>query len=143
MVKATAKALAAVAVLSLTLVSCGKGADGSLRDVVEAQLKMMEEFASAMDKAQNADQVAAALEQHAKQVEKLAPRVKALAEKHPELAGMGASGQLPAELKEYEAKIEAAATKMMGAMGKMMQYGEDPKVQAAMERIEGASQKMQ
>jgi len=130
-----------VLAISLLMLACGgSSGSGSLRAALEQNLKMMEDFSNALDKAQNADQVAAALNQYTREIEKIGPKMKALMEKYPELADQ--EGTFPEELKDLEEKFSAMGMKMMGAMGKVMQYANDPKVTAAQQKMLEASQKM-
>ncbi len=129
-------------VVSLLMTACGGSAGSdSPRAVLEQTLKMMDDLSNALEKADNADQVAAALNQYTKEIEKIGPSMKALREKYPELANN--EGKFPEELKDFEEKFNAMGMKMMGAMmGKVMQYASDPKVTAAQQKMMEASQKM-
>jgi len=128
---------------SVILVGCGGGAGGSdMRAAFEKQIRIMEEFSSAMENAANADQVVAALDRYTREIEKLEPRMKALRQKHPELAEMDGRGGFPEELKDLEESFGAMAMNMMRAMAKIMQYSRDPAVMEAQQRMLEAAQKL-
>jgi len=157
-------ATAALAVFAGTLlfVACGGGAGDAdapgepgevearavsaprgIRAVYENNIRMMEDFSRAMDKAANADQVTAALNGYTRQMEKLAPQMKALKEKYPQLADMERTGEFPDEVKDLEEKFTELGMKMMKAMVKVMEYEDNPKVRAAQEKmLEAAEQLM-
>lgn len=136
------KLLITLLAVSLLMLACGGSAGSdSPRAVLEQNLKMMDDLSNALEKAENADQVAAALNQYTKEIEKFGPKMKALMEKYPELANK--EGKFPEELKDFEEKFEAMGMKMMGAMmGKVMQFATDPKVTEAQQKMMEASQKM-
>ena len=127
--------------LLLLLPACGGGSDGP-RQVFEAQLDMMDGLAASMEKASNADDVAAALNEACDRMEKILPRMQELMEKMPELKNAGGpNGALPEVLKDLEPRLKASAMKMVGAMMKAMPYIQDPKVQAAQKRFQELGRK--
>jgi hypothetical protein len=92
-----------------------------------------ETFASSLDKAANAQDVAKATNQFADQMEKLMPTMQKLTEKYPELKN---SQNLPEPLKKVQTRVEEANKKMMGSMMKIAPYMNDPEVQKAQKRLE-------
>lgn len=137
------KLILAIVGISLLLIACGGGSEGnSLRAAFEKNIMIMEDFSNAMDQAQNADQVVDALNRYTREIEKLGPRMKALKADHPELVEMDKSGRFPEELQDFEEKFASMGMKMMGAMGKVMEYSEEPRVSAAQEKMLETAQKM-
>lgn len=115
---------------------------GSIRSVYEQNIKMMEDFTNALEKAANADQVAAALNAYTRQIERLGPEMKALRERYPHLEEMDRRGEFPDEVKDLESKFGELGMKMGMGMVKVMQYENDPKVREAREKMMAAAQKL-
>lgn len=131
-----------VMILSAVMVGCADGSGSSdMRAVYEKNIQIMDEFSAAMDKATNADEVVAALNRYTREIEALAPQIKALREKHPELVAMDEEGTVPEELKDLEDAFADMGMKMMRAMVKIMQYHEDSAVVEAHERMMTTLQK--
>jgi len=130
-------------VLAVVMVGCVGGSGKSdARSVYEKNIQIMDDFSAAMDKAANADQVVAALNRYTREMETLGPTIKALHEKHPELAEMDKRGSFPEELKDLEDRFAQMGMKMMRAMAKVMQYKNDPAVMQAHERMMTTAQKL-
>ena len=126
-----------IAVLALGLTAC-KGGGGKYSDVIKVMDKYVasiEKFAASLDGAKNADDVASALDSLTAVTKELAPEMKAFETKYPEFKDQ----QNPPEaLKPIMDKVMAASTKMMGAMSKVMQYAQDPKVMEAQKKYSEA-----
>ncbi len=121
-----------LSVFILGLVSCGGGdAKSVLRDYINS----MKSFGEDMNSADNAAEVAKALNDYSDNMESLIPKMKALSDKYPELKKMGSNSKLPEEFKEFETEMQEVATKMMGAFMKMSKYAADPKVAEANKRF--------
>jgi len=127
--------------LLLMAYACGGGDDP--KSVMNDMLGVMDDFISDMGNADNADDVIAAMEKNVAAMKKLAPRVKAMQEKYPELKKMGPGTKMPEEFKEFEKKFEELGPKMLGIMGKMMKYAKDPKVMEASKKWQEAMSAMQ
>ena len=111
----------------------GKYADA--KPLLEEMLKGFEKFVSGLEKAENADAVAAVLDAHTKATLAIAPKVKEIMKKYPELKDEKTH---PEELKPLLAKMDELTKKLMGLFGKLGQYAKDPKVQDVMKRWENA-----
>ena len=123
----------AVAIL-LLFSACG----GKYDDAVAVNKKFVaavEEYTSDMEKANDADTVADAINDFAAQVEKIVPEMKKISEKYPELKD---PAQIPEELKESQAESEAVSMKMAGQMMKAFTYMGNEDVQAAQVRLQKA-----
>lgn len=115
---------------------CGKS--DSPKAVVGEMLDSFDSYISDMNSASNADDVVSAMDKFAAAMTEIAPRMKALQEKYPELKGGMKNGQMPEAFKEYEGRFKEMMPKMMGLAGKMMQYMKDPKVQEAMKKFQAS-----
>ena len=111
------------------------GKYANIKPVIEDMARVFEKFVTGLEKAENADAVAAALDYHSKAMIALAPKMKEIMKKYPELKDEKTH---PEELKPLLTKMDELAKKMMGAFGKIGQYTKDPKVQEAMKRWENA-----
>ena len=113
---------------------------GDLIEVNTRFVVAMQDYIDATGKATNAAAMAEAIDDFAVQVEKLAPRMKEVRTKYPDL---GSSTEVPKELKELEAKSKDLEQKIVASYMNMMQYMMDPKVQAAQQKLQQAMMKMQ
>jgi len=127
-----------VAMLVFGISAC-KGSD-SPKAVLNDFLGLFDGFLTNMDKADNADKVVAAIDTFSVAMQAIAPRMKALEEKYPALKAGMKGGAMPEEFKEFEQKFKDMTPRMMGLFGKMMQYANDPKVQAAQKKFQEAMQ---
>ncbi len=116
------------------LTGCGKA--NTPQAVVGEMLDSFDSYIDNMNSASSADDVVAAMDKFAAEMKDIAPRLKALQEKYPELKSGMKGGQLPTEFKEFEGRFKEMQPKMMGLVGKMMQYMKDPKVQEAMKKFQ-------
>lgn len=128
---------AAVVLFVFGLTACGKGGGkyADVKDVLEKFVVANEKFASALDDAKSADDVVAALTAVTKVTNELAPKMKEIEQKYPELKNQE---NPPAELKPLTDRLMAAAGKMMSGMQKAMAYASDPKVQEAQQKYQEA-----
>ena len=126
-----------VAVLALGLTACkGGGKYGDVTAVMEKYMAGIDAFAAAMDGVKDADGVVKALNGLTEVTKAVAPKMKAFETKYPELK---AAENPPAELKPLMDKMMAVSGKMMGAMGKIQQYMQDPKVLEANTKLSEAT----
>lgn len=121
----------AVAVAGFT--ACGGGGKyADLKPIAKDMVKATDKFVDAMEKADNASKVAAALTDYSKAMQKLKPAMEKLEEKYPELKNMS---DPPPELGEIGTELTASMMKMGGVMMKVMQYADDPEVVKAQEEF--------
>lgn len=112
-------------------------------DMVEVNTKFvnaMEDYIAATGKATSAKDAAKAVNDYAEKVEKLAPQIKEMTGKYPELK---TSSEVPEELKVLEKKAEGLGEQMAASYMTMMKYMMDPGVQKAQERLSKAMLSMQ
>lgn len=121
--------------LLVLVYACGGGGGDDPKSVMKAYFDAFDDMISGLEKADSADDVAAALNKMADTAEKLKPKMKALEEKYPELKNMK-EGKMPEEFKEFEARLKELGPRMMGAFGKIAQYGSDPKVVEAQKKFD-------
>jgi uncharacterized coiled-coil DUF342 family protein len=99
---------------------------------------LMEMYIADLDKADNAKEVAKAINQYADGLEKIWPQMKKMSEKYPELKE---KDNPPEELKASQKEAESVGRKMIGTYQKIMPYMGDPEVKEAQERISAIMQK--
>jgi len=114
-------------------IACGGGKYADAKKTVAKSNKALEAFLGKMDKIDNAKDVAAALTGFTSEMEKIMPEMKKLEEKYPELKG---SQGVPEELGEEGKKMMELWGKFASVMMKIQQYGDDPEVQKAQEKLE-------
>jgi hypothetical protein len=68
--------------------------------------------------------------------------LKAFQEKYPELVNENNADSAPAEVEAETKRLEELSARMPAATMNMMKYMADPQVQAAMQRMTQAMQKM-
>jgi uncharacterized protein YjgD (DUF1641 family) len=114
--------------LSAAMVSCGGKYDeveSTLTDYADA----MEDYVTRMDRAESSDAVVEAMQDYTEKIKSLAPRLKEMNEKFPELASGKA---FPKELEKISRRMEDMGQKVQTAMMKTMKYMVDPDVQKAL-----------
>ena len=128
-----------LAVFVLGMMACGGGGGGGkyadVKSVINKFNDSTEKWIEAMEKADSAKAVAAALRDYAGKMKGMQAEMEKLEEKYPELQGMS---DPPPELAEEAKKMEELMGKMMSVMMKAAQYADDPDVQAAQKEFEEA-----
>jgi hypothetical protein len=123
--------IACVLTVSFLIIGCG----GKYSDAEKLNMEfveLMEEYIADLDKADNAKDVAKAMNNYADGMEDLWPKMQKVAEKYPELKD---KSNPPEELKESQQKANEVSQKMAGSMMKTMQYMRDPEVRKAQQRL--------
>jgi hypothetical protein len=118
----------------VVLVSCGS----KYSDLVKVDteyLNAMDEYVSGMGKASSAKEMVTVINRYADKMKKLAPRLKEIRNKYPELKS---TETVPEELKPILKKAEAMKEKMAASFMNMMKYMQDADVQAAQQRLQTA-----
>jgi len=131
--------MASIVAVLVVAVGCGGGGKyADAKDALNAQADMMEEFAVGVENAKDSAAVVAVLEKFQKNAEGAKEQMMAIAEKYPEMKDQA---NPPEELKAEAARMEAIGPKFMGAMMKLSQdYGSDPAVQEALQKMQKALQ---
>jgi hypothetical protein len=125
--------LTAVIGLALTVLAAGCG--GKYADVNETNrkfIKLMQAYVDDMTAAGSAADAAGAVNRLADGMEKLAPEMKAMRKKYPELQD---PDKQPEELKATQKEMEAVSQKFGEAFMKIMAYMESKEVQNAQARL--------
>ena len=123
--------LCALVVLSLIAGCAGKYADA--KKVNKEYMALIQGYIDDLDKTENAQDAAKAINRFADGMQDLWPKMKALSEKYPELRDRE---NVPEELKEMQTEAEEVGKKMGSAMMKLMPYMQDPEVQKAQKRLQ-------
>ncbi|NIM11609.1 MAG: hypothetical protein GTO45_05900 [Candidatus Aminicenantes bacterium] len=129
------KKLFSVLVVGLLLIAfaCGGGGKyADLKNVFEDYIDATEKFFDGFEKADNADKVAAAINDYSDAVKKIIPKMKEMQKKYPDL---GKEKDVPEELKATMERFQKVMAKMPTLFGKVAQYGTDPKVQEAQKKL--------
>lgn len=105
------------------------GARGLLGRYIQA----LDGFSGTVEKAKDSKTIVAAIDAWVETARGLAPGIKTLGKSRPELADQNF---LPADLRDLLARLDAAHARMLAAMGKAMQYADDPAVPAARAKLE-------
>jgi len=117
----------------VSVVACGGGGKYSdAKKVIAKSNTILESFLSKMDKADDGDKVAAALTAFTKDMKAIAPAMKELESKYPEL---GNRQNVPPELGEEGEKMAQLWMKFGSVMMKIQQYSDHPEVQKAQEEM--------
>jgi hypothetical protein len=113
--------------------ACGGGGKyASAKALMGKQLAAMSHYADAMEKAGNAQEVAAAMNAYAAEQKELIPAMKEVQQKFPE---MMAQKEPPVELKEEMEKMQQIGQRVAAASMKAVQYMSDPVVQEAQKKF--------
>ena len=117
--------------ISFLLVGCG-GKYSDVKKVNEKYIALMEDYITDIDKADNADDAAKAVNKFADGLEALLPEMQGFSEKYPELKD---KSNPPEALKEIDRRVKDTSKKMVDAMMKLMPYMMHPKVLNAEKRL--------
>ena len=113
----------------LNLTACG-GKYSDAEEVMDAQATAMENYIDAMEQAEGAEDVVAAINGFTNEMKALIPRMKEMMAKYPEIG----DAQAPTgELQALSEKMKELSGKMQETMMKAMEYMQDPGVQKAIQ----------
>jgi hypothetical protein len=114
-------------------IGCGGGGKyAQAKKLINKQVEIMNDYATAMEKAENAKDVAAALNAYAAGTADLAPDMKKFQEEFP---GMKDQAEPPAELKPGMDKMQQVMGRIISASMKAARYMMDPAVQEAQKKL--------
>jgi len=119
------------------------GCGSKYNDLVEVNTEFvsaMEDYIDATGNAATAKDVATAINAYADKIEKLAPQIKNVRGKYPELEN---TTEVPEELKSIEKKMQELEKKVADSYMNMMKYMMNPEVQKAQQRLSNAMMSMQ
>jgi hypothetical protein len=123
--------------MSFLIIGCG-GKYSEAEKMNKEYIALVEDYIADIDKADNAKDVAKAMNEFADGMEDLMPKMRKLSEKYPELKDRS---NPPEELKETQKKAEEMGQKMAGAMIKLMPYMMAQEVLNAQKRLAAAMMK--
>jgi hypothetical protein len=129
------KRIILVALVGLVLcagIVYGNGKYGEIKPLIEKMGTAFENFILGLEKAEDANAIAAALDAFSKIMKDLAPKMREIVKKYPELKDEATH---PEELKPLLKKMDEMGKKMIGLMGKIQQFANDPKVTEANKRF--------
>jgi len=115
---------------------CKSGKYSDINDALNDLIKIQEAYITAIQNAQNAGDVAKAINSYADNFIKIKPRIESFEQKYPELK---LSKEPPEELKENFERLQKSAEKLATASMSMLKYLEAPEVQKAIERLKDLS----
>ncbi len=124
----------------LILLGCSKAKYDDFIEVNTKYIEAMDAYLSSLESAGDAGSVADAIETFAERMDVLAPEMKELRGKYVEWQD---KSKMPKELKPLSEKAEQVAKRLPQTFMKSMQYMKDPRVAAAMEKLQSAMMKMQ
>ncbi len=129
--KGSAVVVCTIFLLLWGIVGCGGKYDAAEK-LNQAYIELLENYIADVEKVDSAKAAAKAVNRFADGMEDLLPRLKALAEKYPELKDRS---NPPEQLKASQEKADALGLRMAGAMMKLMPYMEDAQVRDAHKRM--------
>jgi hypothetical protein len=115
------------------IAGCGGGKYADAKKVNKEYMGLVQRYIDDLDKTENAQDAAKAINRFADGMQDLWPKMKALSEKYPELRD---PKNIPEELKEMQTEAAEVGKKMGGSMMKLMPYMQDPEVQKAQKRLQ-------
>lgn len=128
--KRAAGLILGVVMVAVMVAGCGSGEYGEIEDIISDKAKITESYITDLEKADNAEDVAEAINEFTDGMKTLIPKIKAYQETNPEIWIDG--DDVPEKIKAQQARLEAANEKVQGAFMNMMTYMMDSKVQEAM-----------
>ncbi len=124
-----------VVIFMSMMFACGGGKYADAKKVMGKFISITNDFASDMEKADDADSTAAAINAYAHEMEHLSADMKKIHEKYPEVKD---PQNMPEELKEVAAQMEEVMPKMIAAMMKLAKYAQEPAVMEAQKKLQQA-----
>lgn len=115
----------------LLLGACSSDGTSEFKSLMNEQVDVMETFAENVEKVQNAEDMAAAIEEYTADMKELIPRLQEFRDKFPDYE----KGAMPEQLKEEAKRVEQASTKLSAAMMSSLRYMMDTDVQQAMKNM--------
>ena len=130
--------LSALCILLLLAVGCGEKY-GDAIEVRKDFIDLMSDYIAALDRAENAKAVASAMNSYAEGVEALAPEIRKINKKYPELRD---PANQPEKFKKATKEQQDVMSQFGSTFMKTMPYMKNPDVRQAQERMTKAMQSM-
>ncbi len=137
-----AEAVVKVVMIMVLLICFTFACGGKYDDVIDANnefIEIMDDYSKSLEKADNAKDVAAAIDKVAEKMEKLGPKMKKLREKYPDLTN---EKDLPEQLVKSQKKMEQVSGRLAASFMKLVKYVGNPDVMEAQKRLGIAMQSM-
>lgn len=128
----TMACLALVLTVSVAVACAGGGKYAQAKKLITKQINMMNNYADAMEKAENAQDVAAATNAYAAASADLAPDMKKFQEQYSEMKNQA---EPPAELKPEMDRLQQSMRRIISASMKAGRFMMDPAVQEAQKKL--------
>ena len=129
-----------ICVISIFLLfACGGGKYADAKKTMKKQADVTIAYVNALESAENAGDVADAINTYTDEMEKLIPDIQKMMKDLPEVRN---PQSIPKELEEDYAKASEASAKIETAQKKLFQYITDPQVQKALQHMSEVMQKM-
>jgi hypothetical protein len=117
----------------LGLQNCGEGKYADAKKVTVKYLDAMENFASAVEKANTPKALIRAVDEFTGVMEDLRPEMEAIEEKYPELADRATP---PPEIEDLANRMNTLSQRLIAAQTKLMKYSADPDIQQALQKLQ-------
>jgi short-subunit dehydrogenase involved in D-alanine esterification of teichoic acids len=123
-----------IVVVIAAMTACGGGGGDDLDSLIEKQISIMEDLASDVESADNAAEMAEALNKATAELKILAasPAIEEL----KKLKNIQNPSEIPEEITKHLPKLMEAGMKLFGAMNKINQFQEDPMVKEALQKFQ-------
>ena len=138
----TAAILTAVVLATVTVISgCGSDPYDEMEDIISEQAQITENYLDGIEKAENAEDVVAVINDFSDGMKTLIPKIKSYQEKYPEV--WNENTDVPKKIQAQQERLEAASGKIQSATMKLVSYMMDPDVQEAMTNMGTEMSKLQ
>ncbi len=121
-----------VFVAMIIFIGCGGGKYDDAIEINKDFIKITEEYTQDLEKAESGKAVAKAMDNYSAKFAKLAPKMKEIKEKYPDIKN---DKDVPAEFREMEEKAQQAGIKLAGSFMKILKYMTDPDVMEAHKKM--------
>ncbi|MCK5165216.1 MAG: hypothetical protein KAQ72_15935 [Desulfobacula sp.] len=119
---------------------CGQGKYDDVVKVNDEYISVLQDYIDRLNKAQTGKDVAKAMNKYTDAFKKLAPKMKKINEKYPELMN---AKDLPEKVKQSQAKATQIGLDFASSFMKTMKYITDPGVAQAQKRMGEVMQSLQ
>ncbi|MDM8535188.1 hypothetical protein QUF70_00370 [Desulfobacterales bacterium HSG17] len=126
-------------IIMIFFIGCGGGKYDDAIEINKDFIKIAEEYTQELEKAESGKAVAKAMDNYSAKFAKLAPKMKKIKEKYPDIKN---DKDVPAEFREMEEKAQQAGIKLAGSFMKIMKYMTDPDVLEAQKKMAQSMQEM-
>lgn len=126
-------------VMTFALFACGGGKYDQAKKIMKKQAEISTAYVNGLESAENAKDVADAINSYTDEMEKLIPDINKMMKDLPEIMN---NETVPQEVAEESAQLAEASEKIQAASTKLFKYITDPEVQKALEHMSSVMQKI-